>query len=79
MKLFEKYVLPKIHESVSCGVKNCVITIDHAYNQSLFCDENVEHLCEFIENFRISKNKTSVTKVESETVFGKRFKIKIRW
>lgn len=79
MKLFEKYVYPKIYNSVTNGVNSAVVRFDECMNPSLFNEHNMTQLCNFInKEIRVSKGVTTC-KMNKTSYIGNRYELMIQW
>lgn len=79
MRLFEKYVYPKIYNSVVNGVNSTAVRFDECVNPSLFNEHNMIQLCNFInKEIRVSKGVTTC-KMNKSQYIGNRYEFVIQW
>lgn len=79
MKLFETHVYPKILNSVRNGVNSTSVIFDEVMNKSLFNEQNMQQLCNFInKEIRVGYGTTTCELSKSE-LFGTRYTFLISW
>lgn len=79
MKLFETYIHPKIYDAVTNGVNSTSVVFDEMMKPSLFNENNMNQLCNFINTqIRVSSGETTCNMTKSKYI-GNRYTFLIQW